>query len=404
MSTPRRLVLLLPLLVLALVVGACSGGDGEADGSTSGDAAAQRCPDGTTASDGLCVAGGDDAGEMAAAVRRTFTDAHLGAIVVGVWRDGEPLVVGALGESIPGSPATTEMHLPVGNLSASYLTTVFLQLVDEDVLSLDATLATWFPDLPAAGDITLDQLAHSTTGYVHHPPTDEFVDDFTTDPFRNFTPEELVAYAVPHGTPFAPGSGWQFSDTNLVLLGLVIEAETGQRVDDLIKERILDSKGLDNTVSRRSGEVAAPVLHGFTDERGVWEEATHWTPTWVPWAGDMASNLDDARRWIEIVGRGELLSGEMHEQQLAPTTVGLGPNTEQRYYAMGMGVTSGWIFTNPGLQGYRATVGYDAEEDVTIVIFTTFSREADTEDSADTGLFQELGSILVPERGPMAAR
>lgn len=390
---------LVPLLAIALV--ACSDADGSDDAANEQVAeSAGACPDGTSGHDGLCVASGDDAAQAAALVRETFDDARLGSITVEVWRDGDPVVVGSLGDSLPGIPATTGMYHPIGNISATFLTTVFLQLVDEDILAVDDTLDAWFPELPESAQITLGDLARSMTGYAHHPATDGFLERFTADPFAPWDPEDLVAYGTADGTAFPPGTGWQFSDTNLLLLGLVIEAETGESVHTLVEERILGPEHLESTFTRSTAVVPSPVLHGFTDERGVWEESTFWTPTWVPFAGDMVSNQADIVRWIEIVADGTLLSEEAHAEQLAPATVGLAGNTADRYYAMGLGVTNGWIFMNPGLQGYRIHAARHAAEDVTILIVTTFSPASDQDARVDAPLFQSLGELLAPGNAP----
>jgi len=350
--------------------------------------------------DGLCVAPGGTAGEAANMIRKSFEENAFGAMIAGVWSNGKPVVVGALGESMTGVPATIDMVHRIGNVSAPFLTTLFLQLVDEGVLSLDDRLANWFPELPDAEVITLEQLARSMTGYAHHPSTEAFVTAFYEDPFRAWKAEELIGFGTADGTAFEPGTGWMFSDTNLLILGEVIEAETGRSTHELIEERIIRPLRLYNTTSPRTAELSEPVLHGFTDERGVWEDATYWNPTWVPYGGDMASNQKDIARWIKVLASGALLSKESRVAQLAPTTVGLGPNTEDLYYAMGFGVTNGWVFANPSLQGYRASVGHQPDANVTIVIYVTRTQQADESARQDMALFQSLGELLAPHNPP----
>jgi hypothetical protein len=64
------------------------------------------------------------------------------------------------------------------------------------------------------------------------------------------------------------------------------------------------------------------------------------------------------------------------------------------------GVTNGWLFANPGLQGYRASVGHQPDADVTLVIFVTRKREADAESRQDMALFQSLAELLAPDNPP----
>jgi D-alanyl-D-alanine carboxypeptidase len=371
--------------------------------SSTGDSrsALGQCPRGV-AEDGLCVAPGAVADKAAHLIRDSFETHAFGAMIVGVWREGRPVVVGALGESMTGVPATTDMVHRIGNVSAPFLTTVFLQLVDEGVLALDDRLAKWFPELPKAHLITLEQLARSMTGYAHHPATDDFQSAFYEDPFRAWKPEELIDFGTADGTAFEPGTGWMFSDTNLLILGEVIAAATRQSTHKLIEQRIIRPLHLHSTTSPRTAQLSEPTLHGFTHERGVLEDATYWNPTWVPYAGDMASNQADVACWMKVLASGSLLSPDSRIEQTAPTTVGLGTNTADRYYAMGFGVTNGWVFANPSLQGYQGSIGHQPDVDVTIVIYVTRTRGADDTVRHDMSLFQSLGQLLAPGRPPAA--
>jgi hypothetical protein len=103
---------------------------------------------------------------------------------------------------------------------------------------------------------------------------------------------------------------------------------------------------------------------------------------------------------MEALAAGDLLSQEAHEELLAPVTVGLGPNTQDLYYAMGVGVTNGWVFANPSLQGYQAAVGREPDADATIVIYASRTPEADESARQDMTLFQSLGELLAPEQPP----
>jgi D-alanyl-D-alanine carboxypeptidase len=347
-----------------------------------------------------------EAEQAADTIRRYFEQESLGAVVVGVWQGDEPVVVGALGESMPGVPATTEMHHRTGNISAPFMTTVFLQLVDEGVLALDDTVSEWYPDLPAADQITLEMLAHSTSGYAHFPSSEAFVSAFYADPYQQWDPEQLVRYGTDQGVAFTPGTSWRFADTNLVLLSNIIERATGEDVWDHIERRIVGPLGLGSTTGPHDAALPEPVLHGFTGERGVWEDATFWNPQWITYAGGLGSDQDDLRRWVQALGTGELLPAELHELQLGPATVGLGTNTASRYYAMGTGMTNGWLYANPSLQGYAAAIAYLHEgegvtEPLTIVIYNTLTQAADPEGRVAGRIFQELGTQLAPQQAPM---
>src|SRR5262245_5545617 len=78
------------------------------------------------------------------------TQAHLKGVIYGVWQDGKPIAVGAMGNSMTNVPATGEMHFRIGGITETFLTTLLMQLVDQKKLALDDTVSKWFPNFPEA--------------------------------------------------------------------------------------------------------------------------------------------------------------------------------------------------------------------------------------------------------------
>ena len=357
-----------------------------------------RCPHGMRQDRGLCVAPGATGREAVDLVSTTDIEESLGAVIVGVWKDSKPLLVGARGETLTGVPATPDMHHRAGNLTASMLTTVFLQLVDEGKLSLDDKLSKWYPALPGADQVTLQMLARSTSGYEHYTILDSFAQAFYVNPFQRWDTDALIAFGVGTGPLFPPGTSWKFSDTNLLLLQQVLAKTTGKSVTALVRSRVWKPLGMKNTVGPDTATLPEPVLHSYTGERNVWEEATYWDPSWTQWAGGAGTNQADARTWIEALASGKLLSKQSHAAQLAPATAGLGSNTAQKYYAMGVAVVNDWVFTNPALQGYRGAIGTLPSKHLTIVVYNTLTPKSDPEKRQATLLFQGLSTLYSPDQ------
>src|SRR3979411_1705583 len=110
-------------------------------------------------------------------VRDTMADAHLKAVIVRVTIDGKEIVTEAVGDSMTGVPATTDMHFRNGAVAISYVSTLLLQLVDEKKVSLDDKVSTWLPDIPYTDRVTLGQLAQMTSGYVDYVSTQELTNE-----------------------------------------------------------------------------------------------------------------------------------------------------------------------------------------------------------------------------------
>ena len=128
-----------------------------------------------------------------AIVRDTMAEAHLKTVIVRVTVDGKEVITKAYGESMTGVPATADMHFRNGAVAISYVSTLLLVLVDEKKLALDDKASKWVPEIPHSDEVTLRQLAQMTTGYTDYVIGNAEVDaTLYTDPFRQWTPEELL--------------------------------------------------------------------------------------------------------------------------------------------------------------------------------------------------------------------
>nr|MBA3377832.1 beta-lactamase family protein [Chloroflexia bacterium] len=232
---------------------------------------------------------GSTAGDLMAIVQCVMDECDLRAVILHVAVDGEELVTGALGESMTGVPATTDMRFRNGALAISLVATLMLTLVDDGTIGLDDPIGTWLPDLPDAGTATFRMLANMTAGYRDYVQNPDFIDVLRDDPFRHFSTEDLIGYSLIQPRLFAPGANWEYSHTNYVILGLALEAATGEPVEQLMQERVLDPLGLGNTVNSATAAIHEPVLHAFTSEHREWlgiepgkrfyEESTYWNPS-----------------------------------------------------------------------------------------------------------------------------
>ena len=246
-------------------------GIGMLAGCTSASTPAQSSPSGAPANT-VGAAQADPA--QAAAVDKVVQDAmkarHLRAAIVRVTIDGKEIITKAYGESMTGVPATVDMHFRNGAVAISYVSTLLLVLVDEKKLGLDDKASKWVPEIPHSDEVTLGQLAQMTTGYTDFVIGNAEVDAMLyTDPFRQWTPEELLATVTSKPLLYPPGTNWNYAHTNYLILGLALERATGQRMSDLMQEKVLGPLGLTNTTDPGPGTPAIPepALHAFTSER-----------------------------------------------------------------------------------------------------------------------------------------
>lgn len=371
----------------------------------------------------------DQAAAIVAIAREAMAKYALNAVILRVTIDGREVVTAALGESMSGVPATTDMHFRNGAVAISYVSTLLLRLVDQGVLRLDDPLSIWLPELPDADRVTLRMLANMTAGYPDYVPVEQFVAEGYANPFRQWTPEELIAVSLRQPRLFAPGTNWDYAHTNYVILGLALEKATGTPMAELLREQVLDPLGLNNTDSEETAVIRAPVLHAFSSERrqalGIpagtrfYEESTYWNPSWTITHGAIqTTNIYDMAASAVALGEGTLLSPASHQAQVGPNLLGFGsvlagcrtchPLDELYNYGLGIVRSGSWLLQNPLFSGEAGVMAYLPAKKIAIAVAVTFGEGAFDEQGnysnhGDT-LFRAIGAYLAPDDAPPAPR
>jgi D-alanyl-D-alanine carboxypeptidase len=132
-----------------------------------------------------------------------------------------------------------------GSVGKTFALATALQLVKEGKMGLDDKLEKyfgkdiWFDKLPNARDITVRQLMNHTSGLVRYEFKETFTNDLKKDPLKSWTPEERIAYLFGEKAKFEAGKGWDYSDTNYIVLGMIIERVTGKKFFDEAERRLI---------------------------------------------------------------------------------------------------------------------------------------------------------------------
>ena len=163
-------------------------------------------------------------------------------------------LVGAsgVGDLETGRPVNRAGHFRMGSVNKTVVATVALQLVGEGRLSLDDSVDRWLPGLVSGNGndgraITVEQLLQHTSGIVDDYPGMDSAAEYYERRFDFPTPDEVVARAMAHPPAFAPGAGWQYSNTGYVVVGMIIERITGRPWHVEVEERILEPLGMTRT-------------------------------------------------------------------------------------------------------------------------------------------------------------
>ncbi|PKV86488.1 D-alanyl-D-alanine carboxypeptidase [Streptomyces sp. TLI_146] len=308
------------------------------------------------------------AAELDRVIQRAAADAGVPGVIVGVWKPGQPRYVRAFGvaDKRTGAPMRTDLNMRIGSETKTFTVTALLQLVDRGKVGLDDPISRYVRGVPDGRHITLRQLAEMRSGLFPYSKDEEFQHLLTTQPHRQWAPRELLRLAFEHPNQFPPGTRFDYSNTNTVLLGLVVEKVTHRPLRGVIRDLITGPSGLRHTFLPKAAEFPRPHAHGYTDftPDGTVADATHFNPSWGWAAGAMISDLDDMRSWAVNVATGRLLSRHTQAQRLDAQPTGAPGD----FYGLGIDINHGWIGHAGSLPGYQSLTVYLPAQKATMVI------------------------------------
>jgi CubicO group peptidase (beta-lactamase class C family) len=331
----------------------------------------------------------------------------LNAVIYSAEQNGMPLVRAAIGESTPGVPATTRMHFRIGGVGWQVLSTVMLRMVEQypGAIALNDSVAKWYPAYPNADRTTVRMLAASSAGFGDYITPKAFVADVTANPLRFWSAEDLMARSVmPYQSPQFndPGQYWQYSHTDFVMLGAILEKVSGKPYSVLLKELILDPLELRDTRLQFDAAPQLPVLHTLAD--GDFQDSTYWNPSFVSWAA-LTSNVCDLGAWTRAFGTSSLLSPGLKGETTAPVNVGLTnmpPDAMPRvvaptaYFGLGTIVYPPWIVQRAAYWGMYTTTAYDTSTGISISATISLSPGSPANMQPSNEIVTAISMVLTP--------
>ena len=332
------------------------------------------------------------AGRLDDAIGRAMTEASIPGAIVGIWGPaGDYVRTFGVADKATRNPMQTDFHSRVGSVTKTFTVTAMLQLVDQEKLELSDPISKYIQGVPSGEQITLRELAQMTSGLITFDDVAEFANSYTADPHQSFTPEQLLGYALDKPLQFPPGTQYQYSNTNIVLLGLVVEEQSGQSLPDFIGEHILAPLKLTHTSFPTTAAFPDPHPQGYTTLDGRQQIATDWNPSWGWGAGNMISTLDDMRIWARALATGALLTPETQRERL-DTTVPMNPE-ETAFYGLGLFNAGGWIGHSGIIFGYQTVALYLPQTQTTLV----FLINTDVPHQAGTTLAHAITNVISPD-------
>jgi D-alanyl-D-alanine carboxypeptidase len=336
------------------------------------------------------------AGHLDTAINDVMKSVNVPGAIVGLWGpDGRYVRAFGVADKATGAPMKPDFYHRIGSVTKTFTITGVLQLVDAGKVKLDDPIAKYVDGVPKGDQITLRQLARMQSGLHNYSATEGFAKALFGDPKRPFTPQELLDYAFAEPNDFEPGQGFEYCNTNTILLGLTVEKVSGQTLPDYVRDHILTPLKLSHTSFPTDNAFPEPHAQGYTlglDDKEV--TATDWNPSWGWAAGAMISTLDDMRIWADALALGTLLTPETQRQRL--DTVNAPPLPPQDGYGLGIFDLAGWVGHNGSLPGYQTVVAHLPEKQMTLVIMSDTDVPAGGGEPS-TALANAITKIVSPD-------
>ena len=328
-----------------------------------------------------------------------FPGATLGVVLA----DGESfgLAVG-YSERDAKTPMRPDDRMLAGSVGKTFAAATALQLVKEGKIGLDDKIEKyfgkepWFDKLPNSRDITIRQLMNHTSGLVRYEFKETFTNDLTANPMKVWTPEERLAYLFGEKAAFEPGKGWDYSDTNYIVLGMIIEKVTGKKFFDEANRRVIKPLKLKDTIPQE-GPVMKGVVQGYAGANNPFggkdamiENGKFVVNPQLEWTGGgYASTSHDLARWAKMMYEGKAYDASLLPQVLDGASAPmLGKETK---YGLGVIIRKTQAGTSYGhsgfFPGYLTDMMYFPEHKIAIAV------QVNTSVGKDLG--KPLGRVLV---------
>ncbi|HEX5014494.1 MAG TPA: serine hydrolase domain-containing protein [Candidatus Limnocylindrales bacterium] len=302
-------------------------------------------------------------------------------------------------------PVANDTAFALGSVSKTYTAALILALAGDGAIDLDAPAATYIPERGLDQRITVRMLLDHTSGlddYFLHASIDKALQ---SDRGATWSTRRTLRFvAKPY---FAPGTGWHYSNTNYLYLGLIAERVTNEKLGIALNERFFAPLGLDATWYQAAEEPRAPTAHGYqligSSRSATPIDLSDGTPI-VPFtsvvtaaagAGSIAATSADVAEWARLLYTGKVLGPDLTAEMLGGVTATAGYRPRVPY---GLGVQAFSIDGRPTvghsgrLLGFRAAVRHLPGEGTTVAVLTNQSR-------ADPGAIVErlLSVVFAPE-------
>ncbi|KQR81799.1 D-alanyl-D-alanine carboxypeptidase [Burkholderia sp. Leaf177] len=315
-----------------------------------------------------------------------------------------------------GATIPTNANFRVGSVTKTWTATVILQLVQEGKLSLADPVSKYISNVPNGTTNTIQQLLAMRSGLYNYSRDLGFNQTLDAQPETLWTTDELLTIAYSHPEEFPPDTSFDYSNTNYILLGEIIEHITGMSAADAIKTRLFAPLGLTATYMPPEDNTAipAPSAHGYLWGTNVETatssalsparqaaakdgslqptDVTNASASWGWTAGSGISTIKELASVVQRMVGGGYLNPDLQSKRLSTCTSLRPSNPNAPSYCLGIVKYGTYYGHNGQISGFNTFMVYDPATATTIVIWTTTADSPDGRPPADT-----IGQMVIAE-------
>jgi D-alanyl-D-alanine carboxypeptidase len=289
---------------------------------------------------------------------------------VAVVKDGQIAYVKAYGDARlePKTPAMPGMRYSIGSISKQFTAAAILFLQEQGKLSLDDKVSKFIPDLTRANEVTIRQLLSHTSGYQDYWPQDYLMPMM----LKPVTAQTIMDQWARKPLDFEPGSKWQYSNTNYVIAGVIVEKAAGMPLLQFLRERVFTPLGMKSVANIDQETLADTDPTGYLRYAlGPVRVAPKEGKGWLFAAGELAMTAEDLARWDIAMMDQKLLKPSSYRELQREVQLSNGLGT---HYGLGLsvGMEAGHRAVSHGgeVSGFTAENVVFPDERVAVVVLT----------------------------------
>jgi D-alanyl-D-alanine carboxypeptidase len=323
------------------------------------------------------------------------------SVLVGVWNStGSYVRAYGFADLKTHRPLTTADHFRIGSNTKTFVISVLLQLVDEGKLSLNDTVSK-FPigvTVPNGNHITVREMCQMRSGLFEAYDTPEITELNASGRLTGeskFDARTVVSWAVKQKPYFAPGKTYKYSNTNYLILGLIVEAITHDTIEHQIETRLIEPFGLHQTSYPDTQAMPDPWQHGYgLTATKHWEDVSGTIPvSLMGAAGNMISDMNDMKRWTILYVTGKTNGAKTQRDRLACV-----PIEGNLSFGLGIGCSAGYYGYTGGLPGYNTSNYYLPSTGTMLLVWVSIQNERTP--GVANAMLRDIARIVTPNNVP----